>query len=154
MDIVPARGSHVPGIVDVWEEFSLFHEAIDPRYPMVAGVRSGFEQHLRGLMAAADTLVLVALEAGSVVGYSVAQVRKSSPAFKREKFGFIDSMAVKADCRRRDIGSRMLARIMDWFRSHGIDMVELDVATANQVGYPFWRKHGFRDYLHRLYLKT
>ncbi len=83
------QDSHVPGIVDVWEEFALFHEDIDPRYPMVDNVRSGYEEHLRGLMADDETLVLVVLEEANVVGYSVAQVRKSSPAFKREEFGFI-----------------------------------------------------------------
>jgi hypothetical protein len=32
-------------------------------------------------------------------------------------------------------------------------MIELEVAALNPVGYPFWEKHGFRPYLHRMYLK-
>ncbi len=154
MKIVIAQDSHVPGIIEVWEEFALFHEDIDPRYPMVDNVRSGYKEHLREMMAAEDTLVFVALNEGNVVGYSIAQIRKSSPAFQREKYGFIEEMAVKADYRRRGIGAQMLGKIMDWFKSRNIDMIELDVTVANQVGYPFWKKHGFKDYLHRLYLKT
>lgn len=154
MEIVKAQDFHVPGIVEVWEEFALFHEDMDPRYPMVDNVRSGYKEHLREMMAAEDTLVLVALNEGKVVGYSVAQIRKSSPAFQREKYGFIEEMAVKADYRRRSIGEQMLEKILDWFKSRNIDMIELEVAAANQVGYPFWEKHGFKDYLHRMYLKT
>lgn len=154
MEIVLAQDSHIPGIIDAWEEFAIFHKDMDPRYPMIDNVRSGYEEHLRGLMAAEDTLVLVALEEGNVVGYSVAQVRKSSPAFKRERFGFIDAVAVKVDYRRRGIGAQMLEKILDWFKSQNIDMIELDVTAANQIGYPFWKKHGFKDYQHRMYLKT
>jgi len=154
IEITPAKDSHVPEIIDVWEEFAAFHEDLDPRYPMANNVRSGYEEHLRGLLAAKDTLVLVALEGGRVVGVSIAQIKKSSPAFQREKYGFIDEMAVKADCRRRGTGTLMLEKIMEWFRSQHIDMVELDVAATNPVGYPFLKKHGFKPYLHRLYLKT
>ncbi len=154
MEIVLAEDSHIPRIVEVWEEFARFHEDMDPRYPMVDNARFGYEEHLKNLMAEADTLVLVALDNGKVVGLSIAQVRKSSPAFKRGRFGFIDEMAVKAEYRRRGVGTQILEKILDWFKSRNIDMIELDVAAANQVGYPFWKKHGFRAYLHRLYMKT
>jgi GNAT superfamily N-acetyltransferase len=73
--------------------------------------------------------------------------------FKREKFGAIDMMAVTARYRRRGIGTTILGKILDWFRSQNIDLIELSVASGNKVGYPFWKKHGFKAYLHRLYLK-
>jgi hypothetical protein len=72
LKIIVAQASHVPEIVDVWEEFALFHKDIDPRYPMVDNVRAGFEEYLRGLIVAEDTLVLVALDEGKVIGFSVA----------------------------------------------------------------------------------
>ncbi len=153
LKIMVAQASHVPEIVDVWEEFALYHQDIDPRYSMVDNVRTGFEEYLRRLIVAEDTLVLVAVDEGKVIGFSVAQIRKSVPGFKREKFGAIDMMAVTARCRRRGIGTAILEKILDWFRSQKIDMIELSVASGNKVGYPFWKKHGFKAYLHRLYLK-
>jgi GNAT superfamily N-acetyltransferase len=153
IEIVKAQSSHVPEIVDVWEEFALFHKDMNPRYPMVDNVRVGFEEHLRGLIVMEDTLVLAAVNEGKVVGFSVAQIRKSVPGFKREKFGAIDMMAVTARCRWRGIGTAILKEILIWFRSQNIDMIELSVASGNRVGYPFWKKHGFKAYLHRLYLK-
>ncbi len=30
MEIVLAQDSHIPGIIDAWEEFAVFHEDIDP----------------------------------------------------------------------------------------------------------------------------
>jgi ribosomal protein S18 acetylase RimI-like enzyme len=120
---------------------------------MVDNVRAGYEEHLRVAMAAKDTKVLVALDKGRVVGYAVALIRKSSPAWQREKYGYIEEMAVTAECRRKGIGTQLLKEILDWFRSGNLDMIELSVAAKNRVGYSFWKKHGFRDYLHQLYLK-
>ena len=153
MEIVIAQECHVPEIINIWEEFSRFHEPFDPRYPMKDDMRTGYEGHLREAMAAKDTEVLVALEKDKVVGYVMAMIRKSSPAWKREKYGYIEEMAVTADYRRRGIGTQILEKILDWFRSENLDMIELSVGAKNKVGYSFWKKHGFRDYLHHLYLK-
>jgi GNAT superfamily N-acetyltransferase len=153
MEIIAAREKHIPEIVELWEEFAHFHEPFDPRYPMKDDLRTGYEIHLREVMAAKDTRVLAALEQGKLVGYAIAQIRKSTPVWRREKYGYIDEMAVTAACRRGGIGTQLLKSILDWFRSENLDMIELSVAAKNKVGYSFWRKHGFRDYLHHLYLK-
>jgi len=153
MEILIAHECHIPEIINLWEEFARFHEPFDPRYPMKDDVRSGYEVHLQKVLAAGDTRVLVALDKGRVVGYAVAMIRKSSPAWRRERYGYIDEMAVTASCRRRGTGTQMLEKIMDWFKSENLDLIELSVAAQNPVGYLFWKKHGFKDYLHHLYLK-
>ena len=76
MNIVRAEDTHIPEMIDVWEEFAVFHEDMDPHYPMVDDVRSGYEQYVRGLMKDDDNLVLVALESCKVVGLSIAQIKK------------------------------------------------------------------------------
>ena len=154
MKIVRAESSHIPGIVEVWVELMAFHQDIDPRFPMVEDARLKYEKHLRDLMAAENTLVLVAVDEGDIVGYSVAQINQSTPIFHRETYGIIEAAAVKAAYRRKSIGTCMLAETLDWFGTKDTDMIELSVAARNQVGYSFWKKHGFKDYLHRLYLKT
>jgi ribosomal protein S18 acetylase RimI-like enzyme len=154
MEILKAQQSHIPGIVDAWEEFARFHEPYDPRYPLIDNVREGFRVYLTGLLTAENTSVLVALDENIVVGYVIAVIRKSSPAFKRERYGHIEEMAVTASYRRKGTGSKLLEEAMAWFRSENLDMIELSVAARNTVGYAFWKKHGFKDYLHHLYLKT
>jgi len=46
----------------------------------------------------------------------------------------------------------MLAKIFEWFESRNMDRIELRVLAKNQIGYSFWKKHGFKDYMHVLYL--
>ncbi len=152
MEITQAQGPHVPEIVEIWREFMDFHRDIDPRFPTRKNAHLGFEKHLRDLMQADDTLVLVAVDDGRVVAFALSQLQKSQ-VFERGEYGVIDTMAVKSDWRRQGVGERLLGKIDQWFDAHGIDSVELSVASRNQVGYSFWEKHGFRDYMHRLYLK-
>jgi len=153
IEIVEATESHVPDTVELWREFMDHHKEIDPRFPMREDAHVGFEQHLRDLMRAEDTLVLVALDEGRVVGFSISQVQEYAPIWvEREAYGFIDTMAITSDYRRQGIGKQMLGRILEWFAAQDIDRTELSVAARNQVGYSFWKKHGFQDFEHRLYL--
>ena len=153
MDIIVARDLHIPGIMELWKEFMRFHKDIDPRFPLNQTAPSVFEQHLKDILSSDDTIVLVVSNEDKMVGFSIAQIMKSAPVWQRKYFGLIDSVMVASNYRRQDIGTKMLNLILEWFASRGIDMVELSVAAGNQIGRSFWKKHGFREYLHRLYLK-
>lgn len=153
IEIIKATESHIPDIVQLWVEFMDHHKDIDPRFPAREDAHISYEQHLREQMEAENTLVLVALDENRVVGYSVSQVNKYPPIWvDREKYGFIDTMGITADYRRKGVGEQILDRIFEWFSSQDIDRIELMVAARNQVGYSFWKKHGFRDFMHELYL--
>jgi len=143
MEITSATDAHVPEIVEVWKEFMDFHKDIDIRFPMKENAHLSWEKNLRDLMTSEDALVLVALDKDCVVGYSIALIDKYPPVFEREIYGFIASMAVQSNYRRKGIGERMLGKIFQWFESWNIDKIELTVTAQNQIGYSFWKKYGF-----------
>jgi len=151
IEIVRAEERHISDIDKLWLEFMRFHQDIDHIFTPLDGAVPGFEEEqVRRLMKSEDGLVLVALDSGRVVGYSLSEIR-SSRGLELETFGAIDHVAVTASYRRRGIGEEMLSEILKWFQSRNIDRVELEVLAKNQVGYSFWKKHGFTDYRHRLY---
>jgi ribosomal protein S18 acetylase RimI-like enzyme len=153
MEIVTAQEKHIPGLTDLWEELARHHASFDPRFPMVANARALCDEYIRKFMADSDTRVLVAIDNNKPVAYAIVQIRKS-PVWLREKSGYIEDMVVTSGLRHNGVGSLLLEKAMDWFKAEKIDLVELTVAVKNKVGYSFWKKHGFKDYLHRLYLKT
>ena len=153
MEIVEANDAHIPGIVDVWKEFMDFHKDIAPSLARSKDGHLNFADHLRDLIGSGENYLLVALDKNRVVGYSLSQIRKNPPVYERQTLGLIFEMAVMSDYRRQGIGEKMLRRILDWFATHNIDRIELSVIARNQVGYSFWKKHGFKDYRHRLYLE-
>lgn len=152
MEIVLAKDSHLPEIIEIWKEFMDFHKSVDPYFARSEDGHLNFGKFVKELIKKEDSQVLVALEQDRVVAYSIAQIAKRPPAFQDQTYGFISDVAVKSNYQRKGIGERILAKIYEWFESHNIDRVELRVAAKNQLGYSFWKKHGFKDYIHILYL--
>ena len=150
--IVPASDSHIPEMIEIWIEFIDYHREIDPFFSRRDDGASNFGNHLKDLIKSDKVQVLVALDGDQVVGYSIAQTDEYPPAYQTKVYGFISDMAVKSDYRRKGIGRRLLSRIHKWFDSQGIGRIELHVVAGNRIGYTFWKKHGFQDYTHILYL--
>jgi GNAT superfamily N-acetyltransferase len=152
IEIVKAEEKHVADIGNLWWEFIKFHQDIEPVYELNEDAISGFEQnHLRPFMKSEDKLVMVTLEKGRVVGYSMSEIRRIFPGLKREIYGYIDEMAVTDTHRRKGIGQKMFNEIIKWFRGKGIKRVELGTAAQNLIGNSFWQKQGFTICAHTLY---
>jgi ribosomal protein S18 acetylase RimI-like enzyme len=98
------------------------------------------------------TQVLVALHRDRVVAYSIAETHQRPPLFEQNECGLISDLAVKSSYRRKGIGEKLLQEMLKWFAARGLRRIELRVLSANEVGYNFWKKQGFRDYMHILYL--
>ena len=152
MEIALATHFHVPEIVELWEEFMDFHRSVDSFYTRSQDASVSFGKRVEESIESDDSRVLVALEEGRVVAFSIAHIVKLPPVFERKTNGYISEMAVRPHYRRKGIGERMLAKIYEWFESRNIDRIELRVVVGNQIGYSFWKKHGFTDYVRVLYL--
>ncbi len=151
MKIIPATESHVNEIVEMWKEVMDFHKGIDPFFSRRIDGHLNFEKFLRYSIESEDFLVQVAIDDFFVVAYSIAEIDNHPPVFVIETYGFISDIAVKPGYRRKGIGGQMLDKIYEWFEARDIDRIELRVAAKNRMGYSFWKKHGFNDYMHVLY---
>jgi len=145
-----ASKSHIPDIVELWKEFIDFHKEIDPFYTRSRDGHVKFGEYVERLLGEDDSLVLVALLGENVVAYSIARVLKHPPVFDAGEFGDIVDLAVTAAHRRKGIGKQMLDSVLDWLKSRGLSRVELRVTPGNDIGYSFWRKHGFKECTHTL----
>ncbi len=150
--IVKAEERHVPDIGKLWSEFIRFHQDIDLIFTPHDNALAGFEEEqVRRLMKSEDGLVLLALDGEKVVGYSLSEIKDPPRGLKRDKYGYIHHVAVTVNHRRSGIGDKMFYEIIKWFHSKRIDRVELEITTKNQVARSFWEKHGFTDYMRKLY---
>ena len=53
--------------------------------------------------------------------------------------------------RHAGIGERLYGEVLKWFRSRGIERVELEITTKNNISASFWKKQGFTEFQRRLY---
>ena len=151
MEIIEATHVHVLGIVTVWKELTDFHRDIDPFFTRNKKGHTYFEKYTTEQIEADDAYVVVCLDKGEVVGFAIAFIYVYPPLFLEKTCGFISDIAVTNEYQRKGIGSTLLERVFTWFAARGIKRVELRVASQNQIGYAFWKKHGFTDYMHILY---
>ncbi|MBN1572379.1 MAG: GNAT family N-acetyltransferase [Deltaproteobacteria bacterium] len=150
MKVVPAADLHIPEMVEIWKEFMDFHSDIDPFFKRREDGHENFVRMVKDWIGSEDSHVLVALEGGRVIGYSVSIVLRHPPVLNTERYGFINDLAVRSIHRRKGAGTALLMEMFRWFRSVNVDRVELQVVPKNRIGCRFWEKHGFRDYIHVL----
>lgn len=151
VEIVPAKEEHIPGIIALWKAFMDFHKERDPFFTRSEDAHMQFEEYLQEMMASERAQVLVALEGEQVLAYSLAKIATYPPVYEHASYGSISDLAVKKEHRRQGIGRKLLMNIKEWFSEKGIKRLEVRVATENEVALSFWRKHGFKEYLKRMY---
>jgi ribosomal protein S18 acetylase RimI-like enzyme len=143
MDITEAAESHVPELVRLWTEFFDYHRDIDPYYTRSEDAHRHIERRFREKIQGSDSGVLVAVEKGEVIGYSLFWIAPNSPYIKEKHHGFISDLAVASGRRDRGVGERLLERTLAWFKAKGIGRVVLYTLPGNQRAVEFWRRHGF-----------
>jgi GNAT superfamily N-acetyltransferase len=149
--ILKARESHIPDLLEVWKEFMDFHAAIRPHFTRSAEGHLVFAKHLRECMGSPESCVFVADDGEKVIGYTLLHLKKPPPVYDDAVYGFISDMAVKSEYRRHGVGEKLLKRAMTWFKSKGARRVEMAVVVGNSVGYPFWRKQGFEEFISHMF---
>src|SRR5512136_2234638 len=103
-DIVRAQEQHIPDISKLWLEFMRVHQDVDPIFEPRANSVPGFEDNeVRRLMKSPDGLVLVALDKGQTVGFSLSEIHEPMKGYKLDRFGIISTMAVTASYRHQGI---------------------------------------------------
>ena len=153
MRIIKADESHIPQITEIWKELVDLHADILPFYTRREEGPANFVKYAKLSILSDKSLMLVAVEDDRVVAYSISNVAKHPPVYLTEVYGLISDMAVRSGHRRRGIGEAMLRVIKEWFSSQGIHRIELHATPGNTSGYSFWKKHGFVDYEHIMYLE-
>lgn len=79
---------------------------------------------------------LVAEEDSEVLGYVVAQMDHDQ--------AHVLSIAVREDCRRRHVGSRLMRALLKTLRMNGIESVLLEVRDSNSAAKALYEKLGFQ----------
>jgi ribosomal protein S18 acetylase RimI-like enzyme len=149
-----AGEEHIPGVLEIWKDFMDFHQAKDSFFAMRKGADNEFSNYVREVISGDDTHALVALvNKEKVIGFSISAVKNHPPVFTETKYGEIVNLAIHDEYRGKGIGEEMLKIIFEWFDAHGARRIELRAAAKNMIGYSFWEKHGFIEYLHVLYLE-
>jgi GNAT superfamily N-acetyltransferase len=152
--IIEAEEKHIPDISRLWKEFIQFHIDVEPIWIPAEDAEQGQrEEQTKPLMASDKGLVLVAMDGDEVIGYSISEIKPPPRGSARTEYGYIHHMAVTDQFRRTGVGEQMFNDILKWFKSKGMDRIELDITSKNYVASSFWGKLGFEEYVRTLFLE-
>jgi len=103
---------------------------------------------LRMFLMQPGAQAFVAEEAGQAVGFVLVE------QFGADQ-GHVITLDVRADCRRRGVGTALLAEAEQWLAKRGVRRVYLETAVDNQAGIAFWEHAGYcrRTLLRGYYLE-
>jgi ribosomal protein S18 acetylase RimI-like enzyme len=108
------------------------------------GAEAGYARFLASQLDDDDVVVLVAEQAGAVVGYVYAGIEPRSWKELREEAGFIHDIAVAEDTRAMGIGHQLLDAALAWLRSRGMPRAVLWTASPNATARRLFERRGFR----------
>ena len=112
---------------------------------MRSSVDSELRELLRTLQRDSDAAILVYDDDGDLPGMCIVRLDRSPPIMQEVERAEITDLGVRAEERRRGIGSALLEHALRWIRESGVARVEVQVAVANREGQAFWRARGFGD---------
>ena len=141
MKVRKATGEDVPTLVAMFQELDSMQ-----RDWRVFSPRPGFYDEVgvkyREALDAPDRLLIVAEEAGEVVGMAYGEVRIPS-RFSDERSLEIAGVMVRAGHRGRGVGRALAEEAARFAAELDVDWIELKVFWPNETAMHFWQALGF-----------
>lgn len=122
-------------------------ERMDARFKLRPDAMTRYANYLRERIREMDSAVFVAEFEGRAIGLGIASIRQNVSFFEPSRFGTISDLVVSPEMRRQGVGSGLVERMRKWFRSLGVDVIRLYVASENLPAREFWKSESAKDYL-------
>ncbi len=139
----------IEALSDLVYRFYVFNEEFDPSWSVVHNLRDVASQHAAELLKSTDSVVLVAIEGKSVVGYVMA-VPEENRLIRARKLLVIKELYVRPQERRQGIASLLINRVVEEARKSKVSYVAVEYPAANTIVGDICLKMGFRPYLVRV----
>jgi len=146
IEIRPAAKADEPALGPMGAALMRQHHAADPRrFILTERPEAGYGRFLAARTDDPDSLVLVAVDAGEVVGYVLADIEPTSWRDLRGPCGFIHDVFVLEHARRRGAGLELVRAAIAWVQSKGMSQTVLWSKSGNEGAQRLFARLGFRD---------
>ena len=151
--VVRAGAERVPDLEPLARALHRHHVLVDPAIPGVPPrdadgwwrIRSA---RYRDWLADPATILLLAEEGGSSVGYALVTVHDEDDSHRtRERFAELQSLAVLEDRRGEGIGSALLHQVYREVRAAGMAEMVIGVLATNEPAMRLYEREGFRPWV-------
>jgi len=152
MIIRKCQDGDIGEILNLFRQFVKFHSERDSCFIKISNHGEFFAEWIKTNMLKDTSTVFVADDEGKIIGYCIAQVLEKPPVYKKPVYGYIDNICVDELYQRKGVGEGLFNAANEWFKSRGIERIELFAALTNERSTAFWRKMGLRPFMEQLYI--
>ncbi len=140
-------------ILELWTEFMKYHDdviitnnpSVKPFLEKKKNAQVLFLKHIKRCIRSKNSVIFVAEEKNSLIGYSLNQIKKNIPIFKIEKLGYFSDLFVKKEYRGKGISSKFKKKAIAWFKKKRLTTISIAVYPENEHAHSIYKRWGFRD---------
>jgi len=123
-----------------------YHHALDKYWLDGGKMKIKFTNYLTKGIRRRNSLWLVSKVEGKTVGLFHASIHKKHGICVNQIGDIVDAFVLK-EYRGCGMAKAAMQLFAKWFKARKIRMVELSVATLNDIGIKSWQSLGFKEYL-------
>jgi ribosomal protein S18 acetylase RimI-like enzyme len=125
----------------------------DQQLSGLAGFRH--EEYIEEILNDSNQGLFVAEVDSNIIGLAECYIQKSSefPVVRKREWVQLDNIAVKKEYKRRNIGSLLLKKVIEWAKSKNVSRIELKVYSFNSNAVEFYSRNDFKDLSKTMYME-
>ncbi len=152
--IEPASPRDIPAISALLMEGDRVHQSFDRRAIRQGEPHPAAREWLARCIGHPNQRVLVAHASGRIVGtVRIRMVRQDASRLRnRMTYAIVEEIVVCAGTRRMGVGRRLMDEAVAWARTAGASRIHLGVHSRNEDARAFYRRLGYGELVHTLYL--
>lgn len=105
------------------------------------------EQDVDQMLSDPEGLVLIAEKDGIIMGFAYGKAAQRTD-YKPNRVGFINMIFIQEDHRRRGIGTQLIHKLCQFFKSKNAENISLRYVIRNKEAQAFWEHLGFKPIIH------
>ena len=127
-------------LVIMWCESARYHEGIETRFQYTSDANEWTAKYFTKQLPLDSFCIFIACDGDTDIGYIETQVTEKQPIHAHRKVGYIGSIYVKSQYRRKRVGVHLWDLARDWLLTHEVAKIQLSVAAMNPDAIKFWMK--------------
>ena len=141
---ITGGASFLDEVKELWEELNQIHfeKSVDFKNHYKAFTFATRKESLVRHTENGKLLVVIACCNDQRIGYCISSVV--------DGIGEIDSIFVKSDYRKSDVGHKLMEISLDWIKSNTAKKIIIKVSVGNEEVFGFYSKYGFAPRLTEL----
>lgn len=148
--IRPAGAGDVPAVGRLWQSMADQHAGYDAEaWCYRPDARQRWCEEFAGFLAQADRVLLVAEQAGQIVGFTVCAVEEPLVELSR-RCGVVREVVVAEASRGRGIATLLMEAAFEAMKALGAEEVVLHAAIDNAAAVGLYEKLGMRRTMYRM----